>query len=183
MCVTFFSFASFSSLRVACHNLIHHHYFTNIILIFIILSSISLAAEDPIKSHSFRNIVRLPQTGCYLLTSSSSASNPISPAMWLKSEFSFCHPQVLGYADYVFTSVFTVEIVLKVTAERTKLNKSELKNCICRSLTLFLFLPLFSSRWLFMELFFTLAPSAETLLTSSTCWLSVCRSRLSSYSE
>uniref|UniRef100_A0A4W6E0H5 Voltage-dependent L-type calcium channel subunit alpha n=1 Tax=Lates calcarifer TaxID=8187 RepID=A0A4W6E0H5_LATCA len=45
-------------LRVACHNLIHHPYFTNFILIFIILSSISLAAEDPIKSHSFRNIVR-----------------------------------------------------------------------------------------------------------------------------
>ncbi|XP_024914927.1 voltage-dependent L-type calcium channel subunit alpha-1F [Cynoglossus semilaevis] len=69
---------SVCSLRVACHNLIHHHYFTNFILIFIIFSSISLAAEDPIKSHSFRNIV-------------------------------------LGYADYVFTSVFTVEIVLKMT--------------------------------------------------------------------
>ncbi|KAK7880741.1 hypothetical protein WMY93_032625 [Mugilogobius chulae] len=63
-------------LRVACHSFIHHPYFTNFILVFIILSSISLAAEDPIKSHSFRNIV-------------------------------------LGYADYVFTSVFTVEIVLK----------------------------------------------------------------------
>ncbi|KAG7270553.1 hypothetical protein CRUP_025155 [Coryphaenoides rupestris] len=59
-------------------NLIHHPYVTNFILIFIILSSISLAAEDPIKSHSFRNIV-------------------------------------LGYADYVFTSVFTVEIILKMT--------------------------------------------------------------------
>uniref|UniRef100_A0A3B4AT29 Voltage-dependent L-type calcium channel subunit alpha n=1 Tax=Periophthalmus magnuspinnatus TaxID=409849 RepID=A0A3B4AT29_9GOBI len=67
-----------SSLRVACHSFIHHPYFTNFILVFIILSSISLAAEDPIKSHSFRNIV-------------------------------------LGYADYVFTSVFTVEIVLKMT--------------------------------------------------------------------
>lgn len=50
----------FLSLRVACHNLIHHPYFTNFILIFIILSSISLAAEDPIKSHSFRNIVSPP---------------------------------------------------------------------------------------------------------------------------
>ncbi len=28
----------------------------------------------------------------------------------------FLPPKVLGYADYVFTSVFTVEIVLKVTA-------------------------------------------------------------------
>uniref|UniRef100_A0A8D3EAJ0 Voltage-dependent L-type calcium channel subunit alpha n=1 Tax=Scophthalmus maximus TaxID=52904 RepID=A0A8D3EAJ0_SCOMX len=75
---SFFILGKKNCLRVACHNLIHHPYFTNIILVFIILSSISLAAEDPIKSHSFRNIV-------------------------------------LGYADYVFTSVFTVEIVLKMT--------------------------------------------------------------------
>uniref|UniRef100_A0A7N6A5J7 Voltage-dependent L-type calcium channel subunit alpha n=1 Tax=Anabas testudineus TaxID=64144 RepID=A0A7N6A5J7_ANATE len=75
---SFFILGKKNCLRVACHNLIHHPYFTNFILIFIILSSISLAAEDPIKSHSFRNIV-------------------------------------LGYADYVFTSVFTVEIVLKMT--------------------------------------------------------------------
>ncbi|XP_060930107.1 voltage-dependent L-type calcium channel subunit alpha-1D [Limanda limanda] len=75
---SFFILGKKNCLRVACHNLIHHPYFTNLILVFIIFSSISLAAEDPIKSHSFRNIV-------------------------------------LGYADYVFTSVFTVEIVLKVT--------------------------------------------------------------------
>ncbi|KAH1180680.1 hypothetical protein KIL84_001614 [Mauremys mutica] len=44
-------------LRVGCHALIHHHIFTNLILVFIILSSISLAAEDPIRAHSFRNIM------------------------------------------------------------------------------------------------------------------------------
>uniref|UniRef100_A0A3B4ARH7 Voltage-dependent L-type calcium channel subunit alpha n=1 Tax=Periophthalmus magnuspinnatus TaxID=409849 RepID=A0A3B4ARH7_9GOBI len=75
---SFFILGKKNCLRVACHSFIHHPYFTNFILVFIILSSISLAAEDPIKSHSFRNIV-------------------------------------LGYADYVFTSVFTVEIVLKMT--------------------------------------------------------------------
>uniref|UniRef100_A0A8C6WIV4 Voltage-dependent L-type calcium channel subunit alpha n=1 Tax=Neogobius melanostomus TaxID=47308 RepID=A0A8C6WIV4_9GOBI len=74
---SFFILGKKNCLRVACHNFIHHPYFTNFILVFIILSSISLAAEDPIQSHSFRNIV-------------------------------------LGYADYVFTSVFTVEIVLKM---------------------------------------------------------------------
>ncbi|KAJ8384165.1 hypothetical protein AAFF_G00207830 [Aldrovandia affinis] len=42
-------------IRVGCHTLIHHHIFTNLILVFIILSSISLAAEDPIRAHSFRN--------------------------------------------------------------------------------------------------------------------------------
>ncbi|XP_028849532.1 voltage-dependent L-type calcium channel subunit alpha-1D [Denticeps clupeoides] len=75
---SFFILGKKNCLRVACHNLIHHHYFTNLILVFIILSSISLAAEDPIRAHSFRN-------------------------------------NMLGYADYAFTSIFTVEIVLKMT--------------------------------------------------------------------
>ncbi|KAG7220386.1 hypothetical protein INR49_018224 [Caranx melampygus] len=65
-------------IRVGCHTLIHHHIFTNLILVFIILSSCSLAAEDPIRAHSFRNTI-------------------------------------LGYADYAFTSIFTVEILLKMT--------------------------------------------------------------------
>uniref|UniRef100_A0A3P9P8N5 Voltage-dependent L-type calcium channel subunit alpha n=1 Tax=Poecilia reticulata TaxID=8081 RepID=A0A3P9P8N5_POERE len=67
-----------TNIRVACHTLIHHHIFTNLILVFIILSSCSLAAEDPIRAHSFRN-------------------------------------NILGYADYAFTSIFTVEILLKMT--------------------------------------------------------------------
>uniref|UniRef100_A0AAY4E487 Voltage-dependent L-type calcium channel subunit alpha n=1 Tax=Denticeps clupeoides TaxID=299321 RepID=A0AAY4E487_9TELE len=46
-------------IRVACHTLIHHHIFTNLILVFIIFSSVSLAAEDPIRAHSFRNNVLL----------------------------------------------------------------------------------------------------------------------------
>ncbi|XP_056102678.1 voltage-dependent L-type calcium channel subunit alpha-1F [Rhinichthys klamathensis goyatoka] len=75
---SFFILGKKNCLRVACHNLIHHHYFTNIILVFIILSSFSLAAEDPIKTHSVRNVM-------------------------------------LGYADYVFTTVFTIEIMLKMT--------------------------------------------------------------------
>ncbi len=50
-------FVSPSRIRVGCHILIHHHIFTNLILVFIILSSISLATEDPIRAHSFRNNV------------------------------------------------------------------------------------------------------------------------------
>ncbi|XP_075430992.1 voltage-dependent L-type calcium channel subunit alpha-1D isoform X7 [Ascaphus truei] len=73
----FFIFSNTNPFRVGCHKLINHHIFTNLILVFIMLSSASLAAEDPIRSHSFRNIV-------------------------------------LGYADYVFTSMFTFEIVLKM---------------------------------------------------------------------
>ncbi|XP_030639910.1 calcium channel, voltage-dependent, L type, alpha 1F subunit [Chanos chanos] len=74
----FFCLSKTNPIRVGCHTLIHHHIFTNLILVFIILSSISLAAEDPIRAHSFRN-------------------------------------NVLGYADYAFTSIFTVEIILKMT--------------------------------------------------------------------
>ncbi|XP_047441493.1 calcium channel, voltage-dependent, L type, alpha 1F subunit isoform X2 [Mugil cephalus] len=73
----FFCLSKTNPIRVGCHTLIHHHIFTNLILVFIILSSCSLAAEDPIRAHSFRN-------------------------------------NILGYADYAFTSIFTVEILLKV---------------------------------------------------------------------
>ncbi|XP_072483436.1 voltage-dependent L-type calcium channel subunit alpha-1F [Notamacropus eugenii] len=75
----FFCLSHTNPLRVSCHALIHHRIFTNLILVFIILSSVSLAAEDPIRAHSFRN-------------------------------------HVLGYFDYAFTSIFTVEILLKMTA-------------------------------------------------------------------
>uniref|UniRef100_A0A8D2NJ49 Voltage-dependent L-type calcium channel subunit alpha n=1 Tax=Zonotrichia albicollis TaxID=44394 RepID=A0A8D2NJ49_ZONAL len=53
----FFIFSSTNPIRVGCHRLINHHIFTNLILVFIMLSSVSLAAEDPIRSHSFRNNV------------------------------------------------------------------------------------------------------------------------------
>ncbi|XP_053551805.1 voltage-dependent L-type calcium channel subunit alpha-1F [Bombina bombina] len=82
----FFILSSTNLLRVGCHRLIHHHIFTNLILVFIILSSISLAAEDPIRAHSFRN-------------------------------------HILGYFDYAFTSIFTVEILLKMTAYGAFLHK------------------------------------------------------------
>ncbi|MEQ2203146.1 Voltage-dependent L-type calcium channel subunit alpha-1D, partial [Xenoophorus captivus] len=50
--------------RVFCHKLINHQIFTNLILVFIMLSSVSLAAEDPIRNFSARNIVRI--TGIYM---------------------------------------------------------------------------------------------------------------------
>ncbi|XP_074055285.1 voltage-dependent L-type calcium channel subunit alpha-1D isoform X6 [Macrotis lagotis] len=53
----FFIFSKTNPIRVGCHRLINHHIFTNLILVFIMLSSASLAAEDPIRSHSFRNIM------------------------------------------------------------------------------------------------------------------------------
>ncbi|XP_070594614.1 voltage-dependent L-type calcium channel subunit alpha-1D isoform X2 [Erythrolamprus reginae] len=83
---SFFIFSSTNPIRVGCHRLINHHIFTNLILVFIMLSSASLAAEDPIRSHSFRN-------------------------------------NILGYFDYAFTAIFTVEILLKLTVFGAFLHK------------------------------------------------------------
>ncbi|KAF3689886.1 Voltage-dependent L-type calcium channel subunit alpha-1D CHCACHA1D [Channa argus] len=52
----FFIFSNTNPVRVFCHRLINHHIFTNLILVFIMLSSVSLAAEDPIRNFSARNI-------------------------------------------------------------------------------------------------------------------------------
>ncbi|XP_060087546.1 LOW QUALITY PROTEIN: voltage-dependent L-type calcium channel subunit alpha-1S [Heteronotia binoei] len=82
----FFIFSPTNKIRVLCHRIVNATWFTNFILLFILLSSISLAAEDPIRAESFRN-------------------------------------QVLEYFDYVFTSVFTVEIVLKMTTYGAFLHK------------------------------------------------------------
>ncbi|XP_043976786.1 calcium channel, voltage-dependent, L type, alpha 1D subunit, a isoform X8 [Gambusia affinis] len=82
----FFIFSNTNPVRVFCHQLINHHIFTNLILVFIMLSSVSLAAEDPIRNFSARNII-------------------------------------LGYFDYAFTAIFTVEIVLKMTTYGAFLHK------------------------------------------------------------
>ncbi|XP_067906863.1 voltage-dependent L-type calcium channel subunit alpha-1C isoform X4 [Heterodontus francisci] len=75
----FFVFNTTNRFRVLCHRIVNDNIFTNLILFFILMSSISLAAEDPVHQDTKRN-------------------------------------QVLTYADYVFTSIFTVEIILKMTA-------------------------------------------------------------------
>ncbi|OXB72264.1 UNVERIFIED_CONTAM: hypothetical protein H355_003797 [Colinus virginianus] len=83
---SFFIFSPTNKFRMLCHRTVNATWFTNFILLFILLSSISLAAEDPIRAESFRN-------------------------------------QILGYFDIGFTSVFTVEIVLKMTAYGAFLHK------------------------------------------------------------
>ncbi|NWV35321.1 CAC1S protein, partial [Grantiella picta] len=83
---SFFIFSPTNKFRVLCHRTVNATWFTNFILLFILLSSISLAAEDPIRAESFRN-------------------------------------KILGYFDIGFTSVFTVEIVLKMTTYGAFLHK------------------------------------------------------------
>uniref|UniRef100_A0A8C5CGB3 Voltage-dependent L-type calcium channel subunit alpha n=1 Tax=Gadus morhua TaxID=8049 RepID=A0A8C5CGB3_GADMO len=75
---SFYIFGPQNKIRKLCYKIINASAFTNLILLFILLSSISLAAEDPIDPKSYRN-------------------------------------KILAYADIVFTSVFTIEIVLKMT--------------------------------------------------------------------
>ncbi|TDH14506.1 hypothetical protein EPR50_G00044680 [Perca flavescens] len=52
---SFFIFGPQNKFRKLCHRIINATTFTNIILLFILLSSVSLAAEDPIDPMSFRN--------------------------------------------------------------------------------------------------------------------------------
>ncbi|XP_068600029.1 dihydropyridine-sensitive L-type skeletal muscle calcium channel subunit alpha-1-like [Brachionichthys hirsutus] len=75
---SFFIFGPQNKFRKLCYKIVNASSFTNLILLFILLSSISLAAEDPIDPKSYRNMI-------------------------------------LGKADIVFTTVFTIEIVLKMT--------------------------------------------------------------------
>ena len=63
--------------RVFCNKIVNHSYFTNSVLVCILVSSAMLAAEDPLEANSSRNTV-------------------------------------LNYFDYFFTTVFTIEITLKV---------------------------------------------------------------------
>uniref|UniRef100_A0A2K6G431 Voltage-dependent L-type calcium channel subunit alpha n=1 Tax=Propithecus coquereli TaxID=379532 RepID=A0A2K6G431_PROCO len=89
---SFFIFSPTNKLRVLCHRIVNATWFTNFILLFILLSSAALAAEDPIRAESMRN-------------------------------------QILKYFDIGFTSVFTVEIVLKMTTYGAFLHKGS----FCRS--------------------------------------------------
>ncbi|XP_032322744.1 voltage-dependent L-type calcium channel subunit alpha-1S isoform X1 [Camelus ferus] len=82
----FFIFSPTNRIRILCHRIVNATWFTNFILLFILLSSAALAAEDPIRAESVRN-------------------------------------QILGYFDIAFTSVFTVEIVLKMTTYGAFLHK------------------------------------------------------------
>ncbi|KAF7236841.1 Voltage-dependent L-type calcium channel subunit alpha-1C [Varanus komodoensis] len=51
----FFIFSPSNRFRVHCHRIVNDNIFTNLILFFILLSSISLAAEDPVRHYSVRN--------------------------------------------------------------------------------------------------------------------------------
>jgi len=68
----------FYRVRILVHGIVTVPCFDTFIMIIIILSSIALAAEDPVQEQSQRN-------------------------------------HILTYFDYVFTGIFAVEMLLKVT--------------------------------------------------------------------
>lgn len=72
-----FVFSSTNKFRMLCWKIVNHSYFGNVILACILISSLMLAAEDPLDAKSKRNTI-------------------------------------LNYFDYIFTSIFTIEILIKV---------------------------------------------------------------------
>ncbi|XP_059167740.1 muscle calcium channel subunit alpha-1-like isoform X5 [Physella acuta] len=88
-----FMFAPTNKFRIICHKTCNHSYFGNVVLACILISSAMLAAEDPLKSESPRNII-------------------------------------LNKFDYVFTSIFTIEIIIKIITYGLMLHKG----AFCRSL-------------------------------------------------
>ncbi|KAK0065729.1 voltage-dependent non-L-type calcium channel alpha-1 subunit isoform A [Biomphalaria pfeifferi] len=72
-----FIFGPTNLFRRFCHFIINLRYFDLFIMIVICASSVTLAAEDPVREDSYRN-------------------------------------SILNYFDYIFTGVFTVELILKV---------------------------------------------------------------------
>lgn len=89
---SFFIFSHDNRFRILCHKIINHSYFSNFILVCILVSSGMLAAEDPLRSNTYRN-------------------------------------HILNCFDYFFTTVFTIEITLKVIAYGVILHKGS----FCRS--------------------------------------------------
>ncbi|EHH65988.1 hypothetical protein EGM_02874, partial [Macaca fascicularis] len=102
----FFVFSSNNRFRLQCHRIVNDTIFTNLILFFILLSSISLAAEDPVQHTSFRNHI------LFYFDIVFTTIFTIEIAL-----------KILGNADYVFTSIFTLEIILKMTAYGAFLHK------------------------------------------------------------
>ncbi|XP_012394726.1 voltage-dependent L-type calcium channel subunit alpha-1C isoform X7 [Orcinus orca] len=102
----FFIFSPSNRFRLQCHRIVNDSIFTNLILFFILLSSISLAAEDPVQHTSFRNHI------LFYFDIVFTTIFTIEIAL-----------KILGNADYVFTSIFTLEIILKMTAYGAFLHK------------------------------------------------------------
>ena len=87
-----FLFSRVNVFRIFCYQLCTHHVFINTVLVMICVSSLLLAAEDPLDRDKQRN-------------------------------------EILNYFDYIFTGIFTVEILIKLVAYGAFMHKGS----FCRS--------------------------------------------------
>jgi voltage-dependent calcium channel L type alpha-1D len=97
-----FLFSPTNPIRVFCNQIINHSYFTNSVLVCILVSSSMLAMEDPLQTQSAKNMV-----------------GEIIPLLYVLFLFKFnnnnnFNSQILRGFDIFFTVVFTIEISLKV---------------------------------------------------------------------
>ncbi|TRY57661.1 hypothetical protein DNTS_025899 [Danionella cerebrum] len=99
-----FVFGPTNPVRRLCHYVVNLRYFEMCILTVITMSSIALAAEDPVQAHAPRN--DNSPVGSHGSPRLSCHTKGCQQPVWL--EF------VLKYLDYVFTGVFTFEMVIKM---------------------------------------------------------------------
>lgn len=115
-----FLFTYDNRFRRACHYISNHRYFSNALLGCILVSSILLAAEDPVNYKSTTNDVWIQHFFIII----------ISDCFVIYFVLFFCCWKILNKFDYFFTSVFTIEICLKLISYGLILHKG----AFCRSL-------------------------------------------------
>lgn len=98
----------FFSIRRFVHFIVSSPRFDNTILALILISSGLLAVEDATDPNAMVNIVRVLCFGDNVLIVSDFARK-----YWINDEL-ILYLQVLKYMDYGFTSIFALEVVLKV---------------------------------------------------------------------
>lgn len=107
-----FMFTYENRFRRACHFISNHRWFSNSLLVCILVSSIMLAAEDPVNYVSKVNDVNKKKI------------------LFFKINYILNFFKILNKFDYFFTSVFTIEICLKLISYGIILHKG----AFCRSL-------------------------------------------------
>uniref|UniRef100_A0A669ETF8 Voltage-dependent L-type calcium channel subunit alpha n=1 Tax=Oreochromis niloticus TaxID=8128 RepID=A0A669ETF8_ORENI len=111
----FFIFSNTNPVRVFCHRLINHHIFTNLILVFIMLSSVSLAAEDPIRNFSECNTVFV--SGCYMFLMMTTYGAFLHKGAFCRNYFNLLDLLVVGVSLVSFgiqSSAISVVKILRV---------------------------------------------------------------------
>lgn len=120
------------SIRRACHWLVNLRYFDDFILAVILISSVLLAVEDPVRPDTPRNKVCLLACAVDVLNSFLIFIQFIKFCCfftllerrhliinYFRLQFhSFALSQVLRYFDYGITAIFALEVLVKVSGDK-----------------------------------------------------------------